>query len=116
MTDPRSLRCARQYAKEASAVVGPQYERIMFEKMTRQVVARQYENHKTEAILNLGPGSTGTNSMFTAMRMLNISARHYTQISFNCQYLQSKLYYEYFGDKLEPMAGELVCLPLMFRF
>ncbi len=108
MDSPRSLQCAKQYVNEAAAVVGEQYKHIMFEKMTRQIIGKQFDNQHTTPVLNLGPGSTGTQSVFTAMRMLNITAKHYTQISYNCRNEPSERYRKEFGDRLEPLAGMLL--------
>ncbi len=107
VTNPRMLRCAKHYVKEASAIVGSQYEQVMYAKMTRPIVTTQYKNlRKTQIVLNIAPGSTGTKSMFVAMGMLNITSRHYSAISVNCSKTYINQERKFFLDRLEPLADE----------
>ena len=102
VSEPRLLNCAAQYAKDMGEIVGAKFEDTIYSKMTRKIIMTQFDS-KAQVVLNIGPGSSGTTSMFTAMRMLNVTSRHYTLFTQNCQYLQVRLFFDYFGNSLEPL-------------
>lgn len=88
----RSLSCARRYADTVGSVFGRDYASIIFDAMASAVrLGCQHTNlTSVRLVLNVGPGSSGTRSLFLAMIQLNYTAYHLGFSGMNCH-----LYYRH---------------------
>ncbi len=102
VVNPRMVSCAGNYADDLDAVVGSQFREVVLQKLLRPVYAVQFDS-EAQIVLNIGPGSTGTRSLFMAARQLNITSRHYTMYSSNCGMSSEKFHFKEFGDDLQPL-------------
>eukprot|EP01034_Spumella_vulgaris_P024093 gene24093-30396_t len=101
--------CASDYATTLASLFGAQFRDIIMHKLTAPRVVTRHSSNAT-IILNIGPGSSGTRSLFTAIRQLNITARHYQDLSLGCRLyrITSNLKHPYlsplvFSDDFSPL-------------
>jgi hypothetical protein len=109
----RSLYCARNYAVEFGNIFGDKYQEIIFQYFRTAVMKsntaiplndpyydllirpedkleaaddklRTFRKVKNQLVLDVGPGSSGTRTLFLAAAQLNITAYHCNQNSLNC--------------------------------
>jgi hypothetical protein len=81
-----SVACARSYANALGRIFGDKFAPLILESMVSIVENALCERSSTatKLILNIGPGSSGTRSLFLAMVQLNLTSYHLGFSGANC--------------------------------
>jgi len=82
-----SATCAIKYANEIGKIFGDQFKWLVQDSMLNELNVARCEQQKKSSVkltLNIGPGSSGTRSLFLAMVQLNITSYHLGFSGLNC--------------------------------
>ena len=82
-----SLLCARSYSNTLGSVFGRDYSSIIFDAMASAIrfgCEKKSNFTSVQLVLNVGPGSSGTRSLFLAMVQLNYTSYHLGFSGMNC--------------------------------
>ena len=111
----RSLICAKNYSNTLGSIFGGGYSTLIYqllESYALKTECKERNSKSTKLVLNVGPGSSGTRSLFLAMVQLNFTSYHLGFSGMNCNlYYRHKLLGQYFSrDPLVMTSG----LPIAF--